>query len=187
MVATCKDDSLDPPALRDPHCAEWQRARPYRGEQTGVMDRDRDTAGVARNARARDALGRPLPHGVDGVPRQQEGIVRTSDQTIVQAQMLLDAGRPFHAHEVFEDAWKNSRNLGHLDDAALWKALAQFAVGCTHRARGNQVGALRLLQRAADGLADFSGTAAHDIDVQALRNWALAPDAAPMPLLRIPA
>lgn len=151
------------------------------------MDRDRDAAGMARNARARDGLGRPLPHGVDGVPRQPEGIVRTSDQTIVQAQALLDAGRPFHAHEVFEDAWKNSRNLGHTDDATLWKALAQFAVGCTHRARRNQVGALRLLQRAADGLAGFAGTAPHDIDVDALRNWALSPDTAPMPPLHTPA
>ncbi len=151
------------------------------------MDRDRDAAGIARNARQRDGLGRPLPHGAGGVPRQPKGIVRTSERTVAEAQTLLDSGRPFHAHEVFEDAWKNSRDLGHADDAALWKALAQLAVGCTHRARGNRVGAHSLLQRAADGLADYAGTAPHDIDVDALRTWAASPDAATMPPLRTPA
>jgi hypothetical protein len=151
------------------------------------MDRDRDAAGMARNARPRDGLGRPLPRGAEGVSRQPEGIVRTSNRTVAEAQSLLQSGRPFHAHEVFEDAWKNSRDLGHTDDAALWKALAQFAVGCTHRARGNQVGAWTLLQRARDGLARFSGTAPYDIDVDALRTWAASPDTAPMPPLRIPA
>ncbi|MCZ9345950.1 DUF309 domain-containing protein, partial [Streptomyces sp. TRM76130] len=36
-------------------------------------DRDRDDEGRARNARPRDGLGRPLPYGADGVPRQPEG------------------------------------------------------------------------------------------------------------------
>lgn len=74
--------------------------------QTGVMDRDRDASGRPRSARPRDGLGRPLPHGAAGVPRQPEGVARTPQQTLHDAQQLPDAGRPFHAHEVFEDAWK---------------------------------------------------------------------------------
>ena len=68
-------------------------------------DRDRDAAGRARNARPRDALGRPLPYGAAGEERASEGVVRTPDDALAEAQALLDAGRPFHAHEVLEDAW----------------------------------------------------------------------------------
>src|SRR6266480_1322308 len=92
------------------------------------MDRDRDDAGRPHNARPRDGLGRPLAYGANGVPRQPEGQVRTPEQTLHEAQRLFDAGRPFHAHEVFEDAWKAGRGT---DEASLWKALAQLAVGCT--------------------------------------------------------
>ncbi|MYS16668.1 DUF309 domain-containing protein, partial [Streptomyces sp. SID4982] len=67
--------------------------------------RDRDPEGRARNARPRDGLGRPLPYGTDGVERQPEGVVRSPDETLAEAQELLDGGKPFHAHEVFEDAW----------------------------------------------------------------------------------
>src|SRR6478735_10984585 len=89
--------------------------------------RDRDANGRARNSRPRDALGRPLPYGSDNVERQPEGIVRTPAETITQAQELLDSGKPFHAHEVFEDAWKSSSG----PDRELWKGLAQLAVGLT--------------------------------------------------------
>ncbi len=96
------------------------------------MPRDRDANGRARNSRPRDALGRPLPYGSDNVERQPEGIVRTPAETITQAQELLDSGMPFHAHEVFEDAWKSSSG----PDRELWKGLAQLAVGLTHLGRG---------------------------------------------------
>src|SRR5919197_193409 len=98
------------------------------------MDRDRDGLGRPRNRQPRDGLGRPLPYGAPGVPRQPEGVPRTPEQTLDEAQLLLDAGRPFHAHEVFEDAWKAARDA---PDAGLWKALAQVAVGRTHPPRGN--------------------------------------------------
>ncbi|MYT22433.1 DUF309 domain-containing protein, partial [Streptomyces sp. SID7760] len=68
--------------------------------------RDRDGEGRARSARPRDGLGRPLAYGEPGVERQPEGVVRTPAETVAEAQRLLDAGMPFHAHEVFEDAWK---------------------------------------------------------------------------------
>lgn len=99
-----------------------------------------------------------------------------------EAQQLLDAGRPFHAHEVFEDAWKSS----HGSDAGLWKALAQLAVGRTHQLRGNEVGAVRLLQRAAAGFEPYAADPPHGLALQELREWALGPPDRPMPALRLP-
>jgi hypothetical protein len=145
------------------------------------VDRDRDELGRARNARPRDELGRPLPYGARGIPRGPDGLTRTVDETLDEAQRLFDAGRPFHAHEVFEDAWKAAREAG---DAGLWKALAQLAVGCTHRMRGNSIGAEQLLQRAAASLAPYAGAAPHDINIAELLAWAQRPDELPMPALR---
>ena len=158
-----------------------ESARPAR--HTGVMDRDRDASGRPRNARPRDGLGRPLPYEAAGVARQPEGGTRTPEQTLQQAQHLLDTGRPFHAHEVFEDAWKTARDA---PTAGLWKALAQLAVGCTHRLRGNPVGAERLLHRAAAGLAPHASTAPYDINVAALLSWAKQPQDRVMPRLQAP-
>ena len=132
-------------------------------------DRDRDDAGRARNARPRDALGRPLPHGVEGEPRAPEGVVRTPAQTLREAQELLDAGRPFHAHEVLEDAWKT----GPDDERDLWRALAQLAVGLTHVARGNTAGAATLLTRGARSLGTAATAAArYGVDDEGLARWA---------------
>lgn len=130
--------------------------------------RDRDAAGRARNARPRDSLGRPLPYGSDDVARQPEGVARTPDETLLEAQRLLDAGLPFHAHEVFEDAWKSSTGR----DRALWKGLAQLAVGLTHLGRGNVRGARTLLARGTDAIAPFPAGSAHGIDVAGLVRWA---------------
>ncbi|MFI9777552.1 DUF309 domain-containing protein [Streptomyces sp. NPDC051956] len=134
--------------------------------------RDRDEEGRARNARPRDGLGRPLPYGAEGVARQPEGVMRTPEETVAEAQALLDAGRPFHAHEVFEDAWKS----GPEEERGLWRALAQLAVGLTHAARGNTAGGARLLLRGATGLTTWREAAArptpHGIDLASLESWA---------------
>ncbi|ALU97395.1 MULTISPECIES: DUF309 domain-containing protein [Streptomyces] len=130
--------------------------------------RDRDAEGRARNARPRDGLGRPLPYGAPGVERQPEGVVRTPAQTLAEAQRLLDAGMPFHAHEVFEDAWKS----GPEDERELWRGLAQLAVGLTHSARGNTAGGARLLRRGAGALAPFAGSGPYRIEVAGLSDWA---------------
>src|SRR6266536_4698761 len=127
-------------------------------------DRDRDAAGRARSARPRDALGRPLPRGAVGEPRQPEGVRRSAGQTLDEAQRLLDAGRPFHAHEVLEDAWKAAAQ----PERALWKGLAQLAVGLTHAARGNQAGAATLLRRGAAAIGPYRNERPYDIDVPAL-------------------
>lgn len=131
--------------------------------------RDRDAEGRARNARPRDGLGRPLPYGVEGVPRQPEGVVRGPAETVREAQRLLDAGMPFHAHEVFEDAWKS----GPEEERELWQGLAQLAVGLTHGARGNAAGGARLLRRGADRIeAGWPDAAPYGIDVAGLAGWA---------------
>ncbi|MEU6511178.1 DUF309 domain-containing protein [Streptomyces sp. NPDC046942] len=140
---------------------------------TGASDaRDRDTDGRARNARPRDGLGRPLPYGAEGVPRQAEGVVRTPDRTVAEAQALLAAGKPFHAHEVFEDAWKS----GPRAERALWRGLAQLAVGLTHAARGNAVGGARLLRRGAGAVAAWEQERGEDrpygLDLAGLTRWA---------------
>ncbi|MEU6079067.1 DUF309 domain-containing protein [Streptomyces sp. NPDC047108] len=137
--------------------------------RSGGQDRDRDEGGRARNARPRDGLGRPLPYGADGVERQPEGVVRTPGETLAEAQELLDDGMPFHAHEVFEDAWKSASEPG---DRALWKGLAQLAVGVTHAARGNARGAESLLRRAADAITPYGSDRPYGIEVGALADWA---------------
>jgi uncharacterized protein len=147
--------------------------------------RDRDQEGRARNARPRDALGRPLPYGAVGEERAPEGVVRPPDQALAEAQALLDAGRPFHAHEVFEDAWKSTPGA----ERELWRGLAQLAVGLTHALRGNGTGAATLLERGAVTLETFSAAPPHGIDVPGLVRWAreqaaAGTDVVPPPSLR---
>jgi hypothetical protein len=87
------------------------------------------------------------------------------------AQALLDAGRPFQAHEVLEAVWK----AAPADEGDLWRGLAQLAVGITHHARGNPVGAAALLRRAADRLSRFSDRppdSIHGVAAATLVTWA---------------
>ncbi|PRY44411.1 hypothetical protein LY71_11691 [Geodermatophilus tzadiensis] len=135
------------------------------------VPRDRDAEGRARNARPRDALGRPLPRGAAGEERAPEGVPRTPDEALTEAQRLLDADRPFHAHEVLEDAWKAAPEV----ERQLWRGLAQLAVGLTHAARGNARGATRLLERGAGNVAAYAGAPPHGVDVAGLLAWAADP------------
>lgn len=134
---------------------------------TGRGTRDRDDQGRARNARPRDGLGRPLPYDAVGTERQPEGIERSPQESLSEGQLLLDDRKPFHAHEVFEDAWKLSGNAERL----MWRGLAQLAVGLTHAARGNRTGAVSLLRRAADGIEPYADDPPHAIDISGLVNW----------------
>ena len=74
--------------------------------------------------------------------------------TIDFARQLLNQGRPFSAHEVFEARWKASPEA----ERDLWQGLAQLCVGITHAERGNQVGALRLATRARLHLETYAAT-----------------------------
>ncbi|MFJ4334211.1 DUF309 domain-containing protein [Streptomyces sp. NPDC088935] len=138
-----------------------------------VDGRDRDGEGRARNARPRDGLGRPLPYSAEGVPRQPEGVVRAPRETVAEAQRLLDDGKPFHAHEVFEDAWKS----GPEEERELWRGLAQLAVGLTHSARGNATGGARLLRRGAGAVTGWATSGSgrerpYGMDLGAVAGWA---------------
>jgi hypothetical protein len=127
--------------------------------------RDRDPAGRPRNARRRDALGRPLPRdardtsdasdagaGVgDSEERIPDDLSLPPQETVRLADQLLRDGRPFHAHEVLEAAWKT----GPADERDLWQGLAQIAVGLTHAHRGNARGAVTLLRRGAQRVREF--------------------------------
>ncbi|MEV5752566.1 DUF309 domain-containing protein [Actinoallomurus sp. NPDC052308] len=117
--------------------------------------RDRDETGRARNARPRDAYGRPLPHGAAGEERVPDDYAAEPAEALAEAQRLLDADRPFHAHEVLEAAWKAAPEA----ERTLWQGLAQLAVGFTHVRRGNARGACTLLRRAADRIAPYAAAA----------------------------
>jgi uncharacterized protein len=119
------------------------------------VPRDRDPAGRPRNARPRDGLGRPLDHAdaTAGQDRIPDDLVITGRDAAVLADQLLRDGRPFHAHEVLEAAWKT----GPPDDRDLWQGLAQIAVGLTHARRGNARGAVTLLRRGAERIRTHQG------------------------------
>ncbi|MCQ0025425.1 DUF309 domain-containing protein [Streptomyces somaliensis DSM 40738] len=138
--------------------------------------RDRDAEGRARSSRPRDGLGRPLPYGAPGVERQPEGVERSPRESLREAQRLLDAGLPFHAHEVLEDAWKACSGAGREPERELWRGLAQLAVGLTHAARGNAEGGARLLLRGAERIGPYGGgdgsPGPYGIDVGGLTAWA---------------
>jgi len=130
------------------------------------MNRDRDPAGRPRNARPRDGLGRPLDRTADpgsAADRIPDDLVITGAEAAALADRLLRDGRPFHAHEVLEAAWK----YGPAAERDLWQCLAQIAVGLTHARRGNARGAVTLLGRGVqrvrgyqdgDGFPDGGGS-----------------------------
>lgn len=118
-----------------------------------MPERDRDDTGRARQARPRDALGRPLPYGSPGVEPVSEDPLPALE-TVRFARELLERGRPFSAHEVLEARWK----AGPTEERPMWQGLAQLCVGLTHAARGNRVGAARLVERGAAHLDEYTAT-----------------------------
>jgi hypothetical protein len=113
-----------------------------------MIMRDRDPRGRARNARPRDELGRPLPRSAapaDDVPEIPDDLRVTAAEAADLGGRLLAEGRPFHAHEVFEAAWKSTP----APEREFWRGMAQIAVGLTHARRGNERGAVALLRRGA--------------------------------------
>jgi uncharacterized protein len=125
------------------------------------VTRDRDPAGRPRNARPRDGLGRPLDRADDpgskvaGTDRIPDDLVITGAEAAALADRLLRDGRPFHAHEVLEAAWKS----GPAGERDLWQGLAQIAVGLTHARRGNARGAVALLSRGAERVRGYQDRA----------------------------
>jgi hypothetical protein len=132
------------------------------------VDRDRDAVGRARNARPRDELGRPLPRGSGGVEGVPEGLALPPEESLAEAQRLIDTGRAFHAHEVLEGTWKAADE----PERELWRGLAQIAVGMTHAQRGNARGAVQLLDRGAARISAYADDPPYGIDVTGLVAWA---------------
>lgn len=124
---------------------------------------------MSRPPRPRDPLGRPLPTDSTVLPEPDPQPLPPTE-SLAAAQALIDAGRAFRAHEVLEAIWKADLGPEH----ELWRGLAQLAVGITHAQRGNARGAVALLRRAAATTAPWDGSRPHDLDVAALRAWALA-------------
>lgn len=111
--------------------------------------RDRDQSGRPRNARPRDALGRPLSPGAPGVAPLPDDIDASPAAVVDLANRLLDEKLPFQAHEVLEAAWKAAAE----PESTAWQGMAQLAVSLTHRLRGNAAGAARLRERGELNLA----------------------------------
>jgi uncharacterized protein len=128
-------------------------------------DRDRDPGGRPRNARLRDGLGRPLGRADAAAASEVSGSERIPDDLVIGgaeaaalADQLLRDGRPFHAHEVLEAAWKS----GPAQERDLWQGLAQIAVGLTHARRGNRSGAVALLRRGTERVRAYQDRAGQD-------------------------
>jgi uncharacterized protein len=90
------------------------------------------------------------------LPRIPDDLVISPAEAAELGGRLLAEDRPFHAHEVFEAAWKSVPG----QERELWRGLAQIAVGLTHARRGNAPGAVALLRRGAGHVAGFAGTSA---------------------------
>jgi hypothetical protein len=115
-----------------------------------------------------------------------DGFVLPPEETLAEAQRLLDAGMPFHAHEVLEGRWKAAPDA----ERDLWQGLAQLAVGLTHGLRGNPHGTQALVRRGRDHIAPYRAHPPYGIDVAGLVAWAdgvlAASDGALVPALSTP-
>src|SRR5262249_5189467 len=93
--------------------------------------------------------------GVSGTDRIPDDLVITGAEAAALADQLLRDGRPFHAHEVLEAAWKS----GPADERDLWQGLAQIAGGLTHARRGEARGAVAVLSRGTERVRGYQGGA----------------------------
>lgn len=117
-----------------------------------------------------------MPRGSSaGSERVPDELHLSVHDTITLAQRYLDAGQPFHAHEVLEALWKTQP----ASERDLWQGLAQIAVGITHALRGNTVGATTLLRRGSGRVQNYSGDT-HGIDIDGVLSWAAALAASPI-------
>jgi hypothetical protein len=103
--------------------------------------------------RPRDRLGRPLAWDAKGFPGVEQREDISEADAVAEARDYLERGLPFHAHEVLEMRWR----CCPTDERPLWQGLAQAAAGMTHAARGNPVGAERLVARGQASIAEYAG------------------------------
>ena len=129
-------------------------------------ERDRDVAGRPKNARPRDALGRPLPRGaINEMP--EESPARTPEEALMRGIDHFNAGRYFQAHETWEEGWHPAPE----PERDFWQGITQLAVGLVHRGRGNAHGSATLLRRGAQRLQGY-GEEHMGLRVGELSRWA---------------
>ena len=91
-----------------------------------VVERERNAQGRAQNARPRDALGRPLPRGSEGVERVPEDLVLEPLPALAEAQRLLEQlgaeTRLFDPHELpmLDSVPATHPKVQELRQASLW-------------------------------------------------------------------
>jgi len=103
--------------------------------------------------RPRDRLGRPLAWDAEGFPGVEQRAEVSWAVAVSEAHDYLGRDLPFHAHEVLEMRWRCCPE----DERALWRGLAQAAAGHTQAARGNEIGAQRLVLRGRETIAEYAG------------------------------
>ncbi|MHB8511139.1 MAG: DUF309 domain-containing protein [Actinomycetota bacterium] len=114
------------------------------------MERDRDDQGRPRNARPRDALGRPLPRNASHeLPHEPDP--STPKEALARGIRLFNEGRFFEAHEMWEFGWHKAPE----PERDFWQGMIQVAVGFTHFQRQNPKGAITLLGRGANRLSHY--------------------------------
>lgn len=153
---------IDPAAI-----AAEPEPQPGNNNARSSRGRDRDATGRPRNARPRDELGRPLPRDAASAAELPADVVLPPQESLAEAQRLLDAGRSFQAHEVLEGTWKAAPEA----ERELWRGLAQLAVGLTHVRRGNAIGAVQLLRRAAERIDGYAHEPPYGVAVAGLVVW----------------
>jgi uncharacterized protein len=140
LTLSSRSPTASPPTGgRDP-----ESQSPAASHDGHMADRERDESGRPRSTRPRDALGRPLPPGSDGVPRIPDDLELPPTASLAYAQDLLNHGLAFNAH------------------------------GITHAQRGNLDGATTLLLRGSARLGMVDHPAPYSVNVDGLIGWAAA-------------
>jgi len=148
------------------------------------LTRDRDPAGRPRNARPRDALGRPLdrdggsgspsgpgpgsgspsgPGPGSGSPSGPEPGSGSAAERIPDDLVIGGADAAALADRLLRDGHpfhahevlEAAWKTGPQEERDLWQGLAQIAVGLTHARRGNARGAVALLRRGAQRVRTY--------------------------------
>jgi len=152
-------------------------------------DRDRDPVGRPRNARPRDALGRPLDRAGAGAGTAAGAGAGAGAGTAAGAGVGVGAGAgagtglgedripddlllagPDAARLADEllragrpfhahEVLEASWKTGPAGERDLWQGLAQIAVGLTHAQRGNARGAVALLSRGVQRVRAYQAAA----------------------------
>jgi predicted metal-dependent hydrolase len=112
-----------------------------------------------------------LPWDASGFPGVEPRVSITSTEAASQALQYLGRGLPFHAHEILEMRWR----CCPVDERPLWRGLAQAAAGHTHAARGNPVGAQRLVARGRGSIEEYAGPAVDAATVELISQLTVLP------------